>query len=78
MQRNYTIPMVGVITVDADKGTVEVEVDLTDLSFDLKYDYDHPHPDAQTKRDQEIITACLMETPLNFSMKHTMSTEAPK
>ena len=71
--RNYTIPMVGVVTVDAKAGTVEVEVDLTDLSHDLQYDYEHPYPDDQTKWDEEVVPACLMQSPSNFSMKHKMS-----
>jgi hypothetical protein len=71
-QRSYTIPMTGVVTIDADTGQVEVEVDLTDLSFDLRYDYDHQYPSTETQRDQSLVTDCLMQSPENFSMKHTM------
>jgi hypothetical protein len=71
-QRSYTIPMTGVVTVDADAGAVVVEVSLTDLSFDLRYDYDHQYPSAETERDQALVTDCLMQSPSNFSMKHQM------
>jgi hypothetical protein len=71
-QRNYTIPMTGVVTVDAETGEVAVEVGLTDLSFDLRYDYDHQYPSAETERDQALVTDCLMQSPSNFSMTHVM------
>ena len=72
-ERTYVIPMTGVITVDAKTGEVEVEVDLTDLSYDLRDEYDYVYPDERTERDQQVITDCLMQSPDNFSMKHTMS-----
>lgn len=71
--RTYTIPAVAVVTVDAKTGTVEVEVDLTDLSYDLRYDYQHPYPDDQTKWDQQVITDRLMDSPENFTMKTKMT-----
>lgn len=70
--RTYTIPMTGVVTVDADTGVVKVEVSLTEVSSDLRLDYEFNYPDEQTKRDEEIVTACLMSSPSNFAMTHVM------
>lgn len=71
--RNYTVPLVGVVTVDAKKGTVEIEVDLTDLSHDLQFDQEFAYPDDQTKWDQQVITDRLMDSPSNFYMKTVLS-----
>ena len=76
--RNYTIPAVAVVTVDAQAGTVEVEIDLTDLSFDLRYDYEHPYPDKQTEWDQQVITDRLMDSPANFTLKTKMTKVVPE
>lgn len=71
--RQYVVPLTGVVTVDARKGTVEIEVDLTDLPTDLKHDYDYDYPDDQTKWDEEVISGFLSESLEHHYMKHTMS-----
>lgn len=70
--RQYVVPLTGVVTVDARKGTVEVEVDLTDLPSDLKHDYERPYPDDQTKWDEGVIQRFLNESLEHHFIKHTM------
>ncbi len=70
--RTYVVPLTGVVTVDTRKGTVEIEVDLTDLPADLKHDYEFPYPDDQTEWDSEVITKLQSESLEHHYIKHTM------
>ena len=74
VERQYSVPLVGIVSVDAERGTVEIEVDLAEVSYDLRYDYEYVYPDPITERDQEVIADCMMTSPMNLTMRHLMST----
>lgn len=71
-ERSYTVPLTGVVTVDAEKNTVKVEVDLTDLPTDLKHDYDKEYPTPEAREDEKVITDFMMASPGYHFMHTTM------